>query len=40
MEWLNTERASTSPSVNVTVTHTGTPSLTVRSMRLAAEPWK
>ena len=39
MEWLNTERASTSPSRSVTVTQTGTPPASVFSIRLTAEPW-
>ena len=38
IEWLKTERASTSPSSSVTVTQTGTPFARVRSILLAAEP--
>ncbi len=40
MEWLKTERARTRPSVSVTVMQTPRPFERLRSMRLAAEPWK
>ena len=39
IEWWKAERASTSPSTSVTVTHAGAPVTSAFSMRLAAEPW-
>jgi len=39
IECMNAERARTRPSSRVATTHTSSPSLMVRRVRLAFEPW-
>jgi hypothetical protein len=39
MEWWNADRASTSPSISVTVRQAGMPAPSIVTIREAAEPW-